>query len=201
MTTTPAATAPSTPRVRTPVPPGEEKKSTGEDGNGEKDTEEEEVEEERGPSTSPVLQTLFTRYVLRLPWLRELPNDFWSVRMQGILARLAEAELSESYDMGAIGLRKTLATGSSALIEMVGRGALGGLKKKEKTQAATEEEEEEEEYDLAKAEDLQRAWDDLMQGLVYGDEVKAMCDHMVETADLEDYSPATKAAVEYSIIQ
>jgi hypothetical protein len=175
------------------VPPGEEKKSTeaGAGTNGEVDGE-----KDRAPSTSPVLQTLFTRFALRLPWLRELPRDFWSVKIQGILSKLAEAELSESYDKGALGLRKTLATGSSSLLEMMGRGALGGLKKQ--TFAANGDSKKE--YDLQKAEDLERAFDEIVHGLVYGDLVKKMCDHMVETDDLEGFSPASKAAVQYAII-
>lgn len=193
--TTPAGSGRNTPRSRsrTPVPPGEEKKSTeaGAGTNGEVDGE-----KDRAPSTSPVLQTLFTRFALRLPWLRELPRDFWSVKIQGILSKLAEAELSESYDKGALGLRKTLATGSSSLLEMMGRGALGGLKR----QTFASNGESKKEYDLQKAEDLERAFDEIVHGLVYGDLVKKMCDHMVETDDLEGFSPASKAAVQYAII-
>ncbi|CAI6016071.1 unnamed protein product [Clonostachys chloroleuca] len=166
--TTPAGSGRNTPRSRsrTPVPPGEEKKSTeaGAGTNGEVDGE-----KDRPPSTSPVLQTLFTRFALRLPWLRELPRDFWSVKIQGILSKLAEAELSESYDKGALGLRKTLATGSSSLLEMLGRGALGGLKKRT---FASNGESKKKEYDLQKAEDLERAFDEIVHGLVYGDLVK-----------------------------
>lgn len=80
--------------------------------------------------SSPLLQTLLIRLVLPLPGLRELPSEFWDVRVQGILAKLAEEDLSESYDKGAIGTRKILATGASALVEMFARGCLGGYPQK-----------------------------------------------------------------------
>lgn len=192
----------ATPRSRTPVPP--EDKSTADTSGSiaglsagvEKTALEDDGGEEEQVSTSPVLQTLFTRFLLTLPWMRDLPQDFWSVRLQGLLSRFAEAELSESYDKGALGLRKTLATGASALLEMLGRGALGRVKK-----SADESTKEGEEYDLGRAEDLERAWDDAIQGLVYGDLVEEACNHMVETEDLEAHSPTIKGAAFYSLYQ
>lgn len=185
-TATPAGTAPSTPRARTPVPPEELEHNL--------------KEEDLQPSMSPVLQTLLTRFVLPLPGLRDMPREFWAMRVQGLLARLGEAELSDSYDKGAVGTRKTLATGASGLIEMIGRGALGGVTRPgadgEKTgdkDGAT--------YDHKKGEDLERAWNDIVQGLVYGDLVDEMSEHLTKTDDLEGRSPAVKAAAEYAIIQ
>lgn len=191
-TSTPFATAPNTPRSRSPMAPedAKDKKLPSESGGDEAD----EDEVPSHTSTSPVLQTLLTRFVLSLPWLRDLSRDFWAVRVQGILERLAEADLSESYDKGALGLRKTLATGSSALIEMLGRGVVGGVKEDEETRPKPE-------YDHSRAEDLERAWEDAVQELVYGDLVPGMFKHMVETDDLESYAPFAKATVEYAIIQ
>lgn len=196
-TTTPAA---STPRTRTPAPTEERKeKSTIVD---KCDTEAN--DEKQQISHSPVLQTLLTRFVLPLPWLRDLPRDFWAVRVQGLLARLADANLSESYDKGTLGLRKTLATGASALIEMVGRGALGGVEREDVKMCEIDKGEGKSgkgQYDHGKAEDLERAWDDAVQGLVYGNLVEEMCAHMTRTDDLEGHSHTIKAAAEYSIIQ
>ena len=197
------ASATATPRSRTPVPPDDAGLSKGVEkvslGAGEGD----EKEEEQQVSSSPVLQTLFTRFVLTLPWLKDLPGDFWAVRVQGILSRFADAELSESYDKGALGLRKTLATGSSALIEMVGRGALGKVKKSDSNEgdAKAGGGKGDAPYDFGRAEDLERAWDDAIQGLVYGDLVEKACDHMVETDDLEAFSPTIKGAALYSLYQ
>jgi hypothetical protein len=186
---TPFGSGRTTPRSRSPMPP-ERKQAT--EGGGDGTDEEDEVPPHC--STAPVLQTLLTRFVLPLPWLRDLPRDFWAVRVQGMLERLAEAGLSESYDKGTLGLRKTLATGSSALIEMVGRGALGGVKKDNDAQPKTE-------YDHTRAEDLERAWDDAVQELVYGDLVPDMFKHMTKTEDLEAYAPFAKATVDYAIVQ
>lgn len=151
-------------------------------------------------SSSPLLQTLLTKFVLPLPGVGDLPQDFWSVRVQGLLVRLGEAELSESYDKGALGTRKTLATGASGVIEMVGRGALGGVRRKQKKKK-TNEEKDTDRYDRTKAADLARAWDAIVEGLVYGDLVEDMFDHVSKTDDLEGHSPAVMAAAEYAIIQ
>lgn len=177
-------------RSRSPLPPPSRPKTPPND-----DKEDEVIEK----GTSPVLQTLFTRFILPLPWLRDLPRDFWNVRIQGLLYKLADADLSESYDKGALGLRKTLATGSSAIVEMVGRGALGGVKKQEPQHKNGEKKKEE--YDLKEAEDLERAWEDFTQQLVHGDLVPEMFEHMTKTDDLEGYSPTMKATAEYTILQ
>jgi hypothetical protein len=174
---TPFSTATNTPRPRSPMPA--------------RSSIESDVDDVK--STSPVLQTLFTRFILPLPWLKDLPRDFWAVRVQGILCRLADAGLSESYDKGALGLRKTLATGASTLIEMVGRGVLGGVAKTDNKKEAK--------LDLNKAEDLERAWDDFAQQLVHGDLVAEMFPHMVETDDLEGHSDTMRGAVDYAIVQ
>ncbi|EGR48793.1 uncharacterized protein TRIREDRAFT_78037 [Trichoderma reesei QM6a] len=147
-------------------------------------------------STSPLLQLMLTRLVLPLPGVRDLPPEFWNVRAQGLLARFAEAELSESFDKGALGTRKTLATGASSVLEMVGRGILGGKKKQTKKKKATEERD----YDEAKAEDLLRAFGDLLEEWAYGDLMERVSQHVTETEDLESFSPAMKAALNYAII-
>ncbi|PNY27521.1 Uncharacterized protein TCAP_02554 [Tolypocladium capitatum] len=188
-TTTPVATAPSTPRAGTPVPFADTASKPG--------SEPEDGEDEpQQLSSSPLLQTLLTQFVLPLPGVRTLPREFWSVRVQGLMARLGEAELSESYDKGAVGTRKTLATGASAVIEMLGRAALGGVERAHESA----DNEARGEYDYYRAEDLVRAWEDVVQGLVYGDLVDGLFDHLARTEDLEGYSPAVKAAADYALI-
>ncbi|KAH7144509.1 hypothetical protein B0J13DRAFT_46330 [Dactylonectria estremocensis] len=199
--TTPANSTAGTPRVRTPVPffkSSVEKKS--EEEAPKEEPEEEPEEEDSAPSESPLLQTLVTRFCLQLPGVRDLPREFWSVRLQGLLARLGEAELSESYDKGALGTRKVLATASSGFIEMLGRGALGGLKRRTPPETKDVGLKTEEKYDHTKAEDLVRAWDDIVEGHIYGNLVDELFDHLTTTDDLEGYSPAVKAAAEYAII-
>ncbi|KAF7559796.1 hypothetical protein G7046_g4342 [Stylonectria norvegica] len=197
MATTPSGSVPGTPRAKTPVPPvgkAEEKDGAASDGHGD-------LEGDVQPSTSPLLQTLLCRFVLGLPGVRDLPPNFWAVRVQGLLARLGDAELSESYDKGALGTRKVLATGASGLIEMIGRGALGGVESRSPEGAAKKKNKKGEvDYDHSKAEDLERAWTDIVEGLVYGNLVEHMFDHLCRTDDLESHSPAVKAAAEYAII-
>ncbi|KAF4997760.1 hypothetical protein FDECE_11982 [Fusarium decemcellulare] len=193
-TGTPAASAPATPRSGTPVPVKEGKERTS--GESEKPDQ-----DEGRPSTSPVLQTMLSRFVLPLPGVRELPREFWSVRVQGLLARLGEAELSESYDKGALGTRKVLATGASGLLEMIGRGALGGVRRVQRSGGvSTKGGDQETEYDRTKAADLIKAWEDAVERLIYGDLVDELFNHFSKTDDFESHSPVIKAAAEYAII-
>ncbi|KAH6893453.1 hypothetical protein B0T10DRAFT_482314 [Thelonectria olida] len=193
---TPVASRPVTPRARTPVSIF---RSAAKSKNPEPE-EDTQAEDEAGPSTSPLLQMLLSKFVIGLPGVKDLPRDFWSVRIQGLLVRFGEADLSESYDKGAMGTRKMLSTGSSGLIEMVGRGALGGVKRKSPQTTKDDHAKASYTYDLTKAEDLTRAWDDVVEDLVYGDLVDKMFDYFGETDDLEAYSPAIKAAAQYAII-
>ncbi|KAL7945853.1 PX-associated domain-containing protein [Trichoderma barbatum] len=188
-----------TPRSRTPVSfwrgrsrNAEEKADDGKSecyGGDEADSDDEAGVE----STSPLLQFMLTKLVLPLPGVRDLPAEFWHVRMQGLLARFAEAELSESYDKGAMGTRKTLATGASSVLEMVARGILGGVDR-----AGADAEKRE--YDETKAEDLLRAFGDMLEDWAYGDLMEQMSEHVKKTEDLESFSPAAKAALNYAII-
>ncbi|KAF4337388.1 px domain protein [Fusarium beomiforme] len=154
-------------------------------------------DDEKKPSSAPILQAMLSRFILKLPGVKDLPREFWSVRVQGLLTRLGEAELSESYDKGALGTRKVLATGSSGLLEMVGRGVLGGVKKTSQQEKSPDKKVE---YDRTKAADLVKAWDDVVNGLVYGTLADEMFGHFSKTADLEGHSPVIGAAAEYAII-
>ncbi|KAK4085487.1 uncharacterized protein Triagg1_477 [Trichoderma aggressivum f. europaeum] len=195
-----------TPRSRTPVSFWRARRGA-DDAKSEADGDEADSDDDGGDdddeagaeSTSPLLQFMLTKLVLPLPGVRDLPAGFWNVRMQGLLARFAEAELSESYDKGAMGTRKTLATGASSVLEMVARGILGGV-----VRAAGEEEEEEEkkreEYDESKAEDLLRAFGDVLEDWAYGDLMGRLSAHVTATEDVEGFSPALKAALNYAII-
>ncbi|KKP02621.1 hypothetical protein THAR02_05255 [Trichoderma harzianum] len=152
----------------------------------------------RRESTSPLLQFMLTRLVLPLPGVRDLPAGFWNVRVQGLLARFAEAELSESYDKGAMGTRKTLATGASSVLEMVARGILGGVVRT--SEGEEEKKKKKGEYDETKAEDLLRAFGDVLEDWAYGDLMGRVSEHVTETEDVESFSPAVKAAMNYAII-
>ncbi|KAL7955074.1 hypothetical protein V8C34DRAFT_327517 [Trichoderma compactum] len=192
-----------TPRSRTPVSfwrarRGADDAKSEADGDEAASDDDDDDDEAGAESTSPLLQFMLTKLVLPLPGVRDLPAGFWNVRMQGLLARFAEAELSESYDKGAMGTRKTLATGASSVLEMVARGILGGVVR------MTGEEEEKKtkkgEYDETKAEDLLRAFGDVLEDWAYGDLMGRLSGHVTATEDVESFSPAFKAAMNYAII-
>lgn len=142
--------------------------------------------------TSPLLQTLLLRLVLPAPGIRDLPPEFWSERVQGLLSGLAASGLSESYEKGAVGTRRTLATGASAVIEGVARGCLGGFPRSGLVNGEAEG---------GEAEALEVGWDAFVRGVVHGDLIDDVCEWLEGTDDLEGYSPVVKAAAEYAIIK
>ncbi|CEI66503.1 hypothetical protein FVEN_g8314 [Fusarium venenatum] len=184
---TPANSRPGTPKGKDTKDTKEPVSNDGDDGNK--------------PSTAPILQAMLNRFILKLPGIKDLPREFWSVRVQGLLTRLGEAELSESYDKGAVGTRKVLATGSSGLLEMVSRGVLGGVKQTHPLDKSLDKKAGSKvEYDRTKATDLVKAWNDVVEGLVYGTLADEMFDHFSKTPDVESHSPVIGAAAEYAII-
>ncbi|OHW93103.1 PX domain-containing protein [Colletotrichum incanum] len=144
-------------------------------------------------SSAPLLQSLFTRFILKLPGVSTFAPEFWNVQVQGILTNLAEADLSESYDKGALGIRKTLATASSTVIETVARGMIGGAPYSDPAKRPTK-------YNLESARDLAQAWDDAMHDLVYEDLCDDLLDHLAKTDDFDSHSPMTRATNEYIIL-
>ncbi|KJZ74741.1 hypothetical protein HIM_05858 [Hirsutella minnesotensis 3608] len=146
-----------------------------------------------GEASVPVLQMLLVQFVLPLPGLRDYPADWWRVRALNIVARLAQADLSESYDKGVMGSRKTLMTASSSVLEMVARGSLGGLPR-----APTLPEPRQ--YDRSRAQDLQASWDDLLQNVIYGDIVDKFFDYFEQTEDLDSFMPGVGAVTDYIVI-
>lgn len=145
-------------------------------------------------SSAPLLAGVLRSIVLTVPGIRNLPAEFWHVRFQGILEKLAEAELSETYDKGALGTRKTLATAASAIYEAVSRGVLGGVEKGAKRNL-------EGKYDRSKADDLIRAWEDVVHELLYGNLIDELFACAAERSSLEEHSPGAQAAADYIIIQ
>jgi hypothetical protein len=142
--------------------------------------------------TSPLLQTLLTKFALRLPGLNSVPKEFWEEHMQSIVEKLGAAELSQSYDKGSLGSRKTLATAISAVLENIARGCLGGYARHDI---------ENRDYDLSKAEDVQHGWDDFVQQLIYGDMISKLFQQVAETDSLEDHPMLVQAAHEYILVK
>ncbi|KAF2269052.1 hypothetical protein CC78DRAFT_529658 [Lojkania enalia] len=146
-------------------------------------------------TTSPLLQCMLNKFVLRLPGLKTVQFDFWQDKVRAIVAELAAAELSESYDKGAIGARKALATAISSLLEYVARGMLGGW-----PVGTKKEHKQDEEYDTSKPDDILRAWDNAMHAVVYGNLLEEVFQRTAETEKLEDHTSLVKAAHEYILL-
>lgn len=141
----------------------------------------------------PLLHALFARFIVPLPGLSDISTDFYQVRCQGIVEDLAKADLSESYDVGYIGIRKSLATAAAALIEAPARGYYGGLPQRELNRS-------DEAYDPTKPEDVEDAFADFLQKLVYGNLIDEVFQKAAETDKMEEHSPLLQAAHEYMLV-
>ncbi|KAI0181149.1 PX-associated-domain-containing protein [Hypoxylon sp. FL1284] len=153
----------------------------------------EKTDSESPKSSSPLLQLLLTRLVLPAPGIRDLPSEFWSSKFRNLMRRLGETDLSDSYDKGTLGSRKRLASAASVIHECITRGLLSGVPNDTLPNLKGK-------YDVHKAEDLTRAWDDVVQHLVHGNLVDELFDEFTKTTSIEKHSPAVEAAVDSAII-
>jgi hypothetical protein len=104
-----------------------------------------------------------------------------------------KAELSESFDKGVLGIRKTLATAISALIEYPARASLGGLPEKKRSEKRT--------YDVKNPEDVLQAWQDCLQALVYGDLIDELFSKAAETDDLSKHDTLVQGMHEFVLVK
>ena len=144
-------------------------------------------------SESPLLQLLLTRVLLPVPGIRNLPPEMWSIKVQGIMTRFGEANLSDSYDKGAIGTRKTLATAASVIHETITRGLLGGVDRGSSRNLHQN-------YDTSSSKDQTQAWDDCVHELIHGNLVDELFDQVTQTEMFEEHSKGVKVAADYAII-
>lgn len=145
--------------------------------------------EDTDMTSSPLLQILMKRFVLALPGLRDVPPAFWHQKIQALFTALAASDLSESYDKGSIGIRKTLATATAAMVEYCARGSLGGLPREETKRHL--------DYDPSNPEDVYSAWSDFLHQIVYGDLLERMFAKAAATNKLTDHEPLVQATHEY----
>ncbi len=145
-------------------------------------------------STSPTLQCLLSRLVLGLPGLRDVSPDFWRIRCKNVIEQLGAAELSESYDKGVLTLRKTLATGISAILESIARAFYGKVPKKQTEKPSSE-------YDMSDPKDLEKAWNNFVQQLVYGNMIDELFDKAAQTDQLSEHTPLVQATHEYILVK
>jgi hypothetical protein len=148
--------------------------------------------EHQSPSTFPALQGLVSKFILSLPGLRDVPEAFWKHQVHDIIEDLERANLSESYDKGAIGSRKTLATAVSALIEYPVRGTAGGVRKVQDFNPH---------YNLSNGEDLSRAFRDFMDAVIYGTALQDVVKKMEETDKITDHEPLVQATHEFILVK
>ena len=146
------------------------------------------------PSQTPSLQALVSKFIVPLPGLKNVTSEFWTGQVGGLIEGLEEAELSESYDKGTLGIRKTLATAISALIEYPVRGIYGGFE----PPAATDQEPQ---YDIGDPADLERGFRDMMTQAVYGSAIDDIFKKAAETDKLAEHTPLVKAAHEFILVK
>lgn len=144
-------------------------------------------------STTPILQTLLAKFALPLPGLRNVKPDFWQEKVAQLIDELSQAELSESYDKGVLGIRKTLATAISALIEYPARGCLEGIEK--------DLPDKDRKYDVSNPDDVLRSWHDALQRMVYGDLVDELFAKAAETDDLSKHPSLVQAMHEFVVVK
>ena len=145
------------------------------------------------PSTSPISQSLIYRFILPLPGVKSISPTFWD-NFQRLMKQFSAANLSESYDHRGLGLRRLLAAGVAALLEHPAKGCFAG--------SSTKAPNSDYEYDLADADDLKQAWNALIYGLVYDDNVvDELFETVAKTPDLSEHPDAIQAAHEYILIK
>ena len=140
-------------------------------------------------SASPLIQILLQKFIYILPGLQDVVPNFWT-KIRDLVAALAEGNLSESYDKGSIGIRKTLSTATASIVEYVSRGCLGGYPR--------QVDRKERQYNTTSPDDVVAAWDEFLQQIIYGDMLDRLFAKAAETDQLSDHEPLVQAAHEYA---
>lgn len=150
------------------------------------------TEEAKTQSTSPALQALVSKFLLDLPGLKDVPKEFWTVQVHTLIEDMERANLSESYDKGTVGSRRTLATAVSSLVEYPVRGTFGGF---------AEIDDPNDDYDLQSAEDLARGFRNFVDQCVYGTVLDDLVKKAAETDKLEEHGKLIKAVHEFVLVK
>lgn len=125
-----------------------------------------------------------------LPGISTLPPDFWPLRVGPLLNKLSGEGLSESYDKGNLGTRKTLSTAHSVVIENAARGFLGGC-------PVPQDSTDDNQCDRFKAEDLQKAWDKTIHQIIYETLIDYLFRAFARSGDVENLSTMVQAALKH----
>ena len=151
------------------------------------------LQDSGGVPSTPLIQILIKRFLLVLPGLRDVSTDFWQRKIKDLFIAFARADLSESYDKGSIGIRKTLATACAAMVEFCARGTLGGYPRSKTVKGEAK-------YDAINPDDVAVAWDDFLQQIVYGDLIDRMFAKVASTDQLTDHESLVQATHEYVFV-
>ena len=143
-------------------------------------------------SSSPLIQILLQEFIYILPGLHDVSSEFWSANIKGLATALDDANLSESYDKGSIGIRKTLATAIASMVEYVSRGCIGGYPSHVDDRTG--------EYSTSNGDDVITAWDQFLQQIIYGNMLENMFAKAAETDKLSDHESIVQAAHEYALV-
>ncbi|KAL8799902.1 MAG: hypothetical protein Q9182_005559 [Xanthomendoza sp. 2 TL-2023] len=142
-------------------------------------------------ASTPLLRILLQSFINHLPGFKNVTSQFWTDSIYRLGTALDDANLSQSYDKGSVGIRRTLSTASASIIESVARGRLGGYPKRPLKEDPT--------YDRASPDDVVKGWDDFLQRIIYGDLLDKMFVKASETDNLSDHEPVVQAAHQYAL--
>lgn len=145
-----------------------------------------------GTSPFPLLQLLMSKFIGQSLYSEAGWAD-WLAMVQ----RLCAANLSDSYDKAFLGLRKHAATGIAAALESVARGVLAGAPRDPHVKLALLNTKR---YDKHSAEQLEQAWDDAVQGMLYGDLLDRVFDAVEASPDINDMPTVARTALDYFMI-
>jgi len=150
------------------------------------------TQEAKTQSTSPALQALVSRFLLEVPGLKDVPEEFWTVQVHHLIEAMQKANLSESYDKGTVGSRRTLSTAVSSLIEYPVRGTFGGF---------AEIDDPNDDYDLHSAGDLARGFRNFVDQCIYGSVLEDLVKKAATTDKLEEHGKLIKAVHEFVLVK
>lgn len=139
----------------------------------------------------PILNYLLRRLALTLPGFQDVPASVWSEHAQLILEGLAAQDLSDSFDKGSISKRKILGFAVVIVAEYAIRGALGGVPKAG-SQGSKEH------WDPDSPADVLQAWDELIYGFAYGNQMEELVEWAAKTDDLTELPPMLQAAHQFA---
>lgn len=115
-----------------------------------------------------------------------------------MLQRLCAANLSDSYDKGFLGLRKNAAAGLSAGVETIARAVLAGIPRDPAVNLETLSTKQ---YDRSSSQQLEQAFLDAAQGILYGDLLDRLFQAAKASPNVDDLPPVAKAALDFLLVK